>query len=62
MCFLHVRCVLSLSLALGQDFVLLNCYFPAMRSKDKFEFQVDEERYVFKQRFNLCLHQVNPKP
>ena len=50
--------MLLVSLALGQDFVLFNCYFPAMRSKDKFEFQVDEERYIFKQRFNLFLHQA----
>ena len=40
------------------DFVLFNVYFPAVRSKDKFEFQLDQERYIFKLRFNLALHQA----
>ena len=40
------------------DFVLLNCYFPAVRSADKFQFKLDTDRFLFKLRFNIFLHQA----
>jgi exodeoxyribonuclease III len=43
------------------DFVLLNCYFPAMRSTDKFEFKADKDRVLFKMRFNVLVHQAVAK-
>ena len=38
------------------DFVLFNCYFPATRFADKFDMKLDEDRFLFKVRFNLFLH------